>query len=56
MRVARVEFKEPWAVRERSVIVQKLDALPQYARELVDFICDEGRQTGAASGPRTADQ
>jgi DNA-binding transcriptional LysR family regulator len=47
MRLALVELKEPWAVRERSVIVQKLEALPQYARELVDRICDVGR-TGAA--------
>ncbi|HEY1150176.1 MAG TPA: LysR family transcriptional regulator [Pseudoduganella sp.] len=56
MRLALVELKEPWAVRERSVIVQKLDALPHYARELVDFICDAGRQAGAAGGPRTADR
>jgi hypothetical protein len=48
-----VELKEPWAVRERSVVVQKLDALPQYARELVDFICEAGRQAGAA-GPKSA--
>lgn len=34
-----VELSEPWAVRERSVAVQKLETLPQYARELVDFIC-----------------
>ncbi|MGO4381008.1 LysR family transcriptional regulator [Pseudoduganella sp. RAF53_2] len=43
MRLALVELKEPWAVRERSVVVQKLDALPAYARELVDFICAAGR-------------
>jgi DNA-binding transcriptional LysR family regulator len=53
MRLALVELKEPWAVRERSVVVQKLDALPQYARELVDFICEAGRQAGAA-GPKSA--
>jgi len=34
-----VELTEPWAVRERSVVVQKLETLPQYARELADFIC-----------------
>eukprot|EP01034_Spumella_vulgaris_P003606 gene3606-4635_t len=39
MKLALVELTEPWAVRERSVVVQKLDALPLYARELVDFIC-----------------
>jgi DNA-binding transcriptional LysR family regulator len=40
MKLALVELTEPWAVRERSVVVQKLDALPLYARELVDFICN----------------
>lgn len=39
MQLALVELSEPWAVRERSVVVQKLDTLPQYAQELVDFIC-----------------
>ncbi len=39
MQLSLVELSEPWAVRERSVVVQKLDGLPQYARELVDFIC-----------------
>jgi DNA-binding transcriptional LysR family regulator len=39
MRLALVELTEPWAIRERSVVVQNLDGLPQYARELVDFIC-----------------
>ncbi|QGZ42167.1 DNA-binding transcriptional LysR family regulator [Pseudoduganella flava] len=38
MRLALVELQEPWAVRERSVVVQALDALPTYARELVDEI------------------
>jgi DNA-binding transcriptional LysR family regulator len=34
-----VELAEPWAARERCVVVQELETLPQYARELVDFIC-----------------
>lgn len=38
MRLAIVELSEPWAVRERSIVIQKLDALPHYARELVDCI------------------
>ena len=29
----------PWAVRERSVVVQSLEGLPHYARALVDVIC-----------------
>jgi len=38
MKLALVELRDPWAVRERSVIVQKLDTLPVYARELVELI------------------
>jgi DNA-binding transcriptional LysR family regulator len=39
MQLALVELAEPWAVRERSIVVQELASLPQYARELVDLIC-----------------
>ncbi|MDO9217045.1 MAG: LysR substrate-binding domain-containing protein, partial [Lacisediminimonas sp.] len=39
MKLALVELSDPWAVRERSVLVQDIDALPQYARELVEEIC-----------------
>jgi DNA-binding transcriptional LysR family regulator len=39
MKLALVELTEPWAVRERSVVVQSLDGLPHYARALVDVIC-----------------
>jgi DNA-binding transcriptional LysR family regulator len=38
MRLAIVELDEPWAIRERSIAVQNLNALPHYARELVDCI------------------
>jgi len=38
MKLALVELTDPWAIRERSVITQKLDRLPAYARELVDLI------------------
>ncbi|GAB3405822.1 LysR family transcriptional regulator [Massilia agilis] len=38
MKLALVELSDDWAVRERSVVVQKLDALPAYARELVEMI------------------
>jgi DNA-binding transcriptional LysR family regulator len=38
MHLALVELSDPWAVRERSVIVQQLDRLPAYARELVELI------------------
>jgi DNA-binding transcriptional LysR family regulator len=38
MELALVELTDPWAIRERSVIVQKLERLPNYARELVQLI------------------
>jgi DNA-binding transcriptional LysR family regulator len=38
MRLALVELTDPWAVRERSVLVQKLANLPAYAQELVHLI------------------
>lgn len=43
MRLALVELSDPWAVRERSVVVQKLAGLPHYAQELVRLIsADQG--------------
>lgn len=41
MRLALVELSDPWAVRERSVLVQKLENLPAYAQELVRLIRGE---------------
>jgi DNA-binding transcriptional LysR family regulator len=38
MHLALVELSDPWAVRERSVVVQKLATLPAYAQELVRLI------------------
>ena len=35
MRIGIVQLDEPWAVRERSVLVRELDALPGCARALV---------------------
>jgi DNA-binding transcriptional LysR family regulator len=43
MRLALVELSDPWAVRERSVVVQQLANLPHYAQELVRLIsADQG--------------
>jgi DNA-binding transcriptional LysR family regulator len=42
--LALVELSEPWAVRERSVLVKDMDILPQYARELVEAICRLGAE------------
>ncbi|MBE7376978.1 LysR family transcriptional regulator [Pseudomonas lopnurensis] len=35
MRLALVELDEPWAVRERSILVRELDALPGSVRALI---------------------
>lgn len=35
MRLALVELNEPWAIRERSILVRELDALPGSARALI---------------------
>jgi DNA-binding transcriptional LysR family regulator len=47
MRLSLVELSDPWAVRERSVVVQKLENLPAYAQELVRLI----RASGGAGLP-----
>ena len=38
MQLALVELNDPWAIRERSVITQKLERMPAYAQELVELI------------------
>jgi DNA-binding transcriptional LysR family regulator len=49
MKLALVELTDPWAVRERSVVVQSLETLPGYARALVELIRSEQvREHGAA--------
>lgn len=42
MRLSIVALSDPWAVRERSVVVQKLHHLPAYAQALVQLICAGG--------------
>lgn len=49
MRLALVELTDPWAVRERSVVTQKLDRLPAYARELVGLIQSNQARTSGQS-------
>lgn len=49
MRLCLVELDEPWAVRERSVVVQRLGTMPHYARELVGLICTYDKNGEAAA-------
>lgn len=39
MQIELIEMEDPWALRERSIVVQRMESLPQYARALVDCIC-----------------
>ncbi|WP_312957762.1 LysR family transcriptional regulator [Stutzerimonas nitrititolerans] len=45
MRLAMVELDEPWAVRERSILVRELDALPGSVRALIATL--KGDETSA---------
>ena len=42
MRIGIVQIDEPWAIRERSVLVRELEALPGCARALVDKLLESG--------------
>jgi DNA-binding transcriptional LysR family regulator len=44
MQLSLIELSDPWSVRERSMVVQSLDALPLYARDLVEFIRQQTAQ------------
>jgi DNA-binding transcriptional LysR family regulator len=42
MRIGIVQLDEPWAIRERSVLVRELEALPGSARALVAKLLESG--------------
>ena len=47
MELSIVELDEPWAVRERDLLVRELEALPACVRALVDAVRAYGEQTAA---------
>jgi len=49
MRIAIVALEDDWALRERSVLVRELDALPASARDLVARLLQSG--SGGRAGP-----
>ena len=53
MALAIVPLADPWAERAMQIVVRKLDALPTYARELVDLLVLDARD-GAALDPGEA--
>ncbi|QKO23597.1 LysR substrate-binding domain-containing protein [Rhodoferax sp. BAB1] len=44
MAIAIVPLADPWAERAMQIVVRSLDALPAYARELVDLLVEDARQ------------
>ncbi|WP_332813628.1 LysR substrate-binding domain-containing protein [Ramlibacter sp.] len=48
MNLALVELTDAWSVRERYILVRDREALPAFARALVDAICEHYRATGPA--------
>lgn len=58
MDIALVPLNDDWAVRSQQICVRRLDALPGYARDLVDMLVEDARRAeadaadGAAPRPR----
>lgn len=50
MNLALVELTDAWSVRERYILVRDDEALPAYAKSLVDTICAHYAAPGAKSG------
>lgn len=47
MAIVIVPLADPWAERAMQIVVRSLEALPAYARELVDLLVADARDTGA---------
>ena len=47
MAIAIVPLSDPWAVREMKICVRSLDALPAFARDLVDMLVDDARRAAS---------
>jgi len=43
MAIRIVPLADPWAERAMQIVVRSLDALPAYARELVDLLVEDAR-------------
>jgi DNA-binding transcriptional LysR family regulator len=46
MGIVIVPLADPWAERAMQIVVRSVDALPAYARELVDLLVADARQDG----------
>ncbi|MOA52864.1 LysR substrate binding domain protein [compost metagenome] len=45
MKLATIQLDEPWAVRERSMLVRDLEALPSCVRALIETLQKHGEST-----------
>jgi DNA-binding transcriptional LysR family regulator len=43
MKLAQLELSDAWRVRERYILVRELEALPAYAKSLIDALCGHFR-------------
>lgn len=48
MKLAIVELPEPWAIRERAVLVRELDGLPSCAKALIDALIETAEAAGGS--------
>ncbi|MET0208275.1 MAG: LysR substrate-binding domain-containing protein [Burkholderiaceae bacterium] len=50
LRIALVPLSDPWALRAQMICVRSLEALPGFARDLVDLLVQDARQAAARPG------
>lgn len=50
MAIAIVPLTDPWAIRAMQICVRSLDALPAFARDLVDLLVEDTRQAEPVTG------
>lgn len=50
MAIRIVALNDDWALREMQICVRQLDALPAFARDLVDLLVDDARSPASADG------
>ena len=48
MAITIVPLTDPWALREMLICVRSLEALPAFARELVELLVEDARQSEGA--------
>ena len=51
MGLSVIELDEPWRVRERSILVRDLQALPKVTRALINRVLAHHKDVGQGSGP-----